>query len=512
MAGTLAGVGEPSGGIGCGEDQLLKPMLGPPHAGCDAMEATDDARGWWRLVWCHERCYKLENDTLRQEIVSVVQSYGASLVCLKKARRFGLWMERTAGPWYVLVTDWREAQPCMHAILQSSGSKPLQTVVLCSSQKQYRRAQEWAASLVDDAGIVHVCEVDDIPETLLAGVIRRCFGQEPGSQEGSGLLHPPNPQSPLILQRRLAEELIVRSAVAAGQACGSGAAVLGEAMLPGWSTMGGGQLGGAEQPQDMASTSAAPSSSSSTTAPSHAEVAATRFHNTLRAAGPPHAGSRDVRLGIFPAGCLGRHQVLAAVAPPPPGDRMTAHPPGSTQGATRPVAGWAAGAASSTSHRSPAQPGGSPIAMLPPSRFFGAAEMALDDGGAAQPTSLTSVAWGPSAAAAGGVASARGLGAVGSSLAPGSGHSYDPWSEFGDEQAHAAVQVFPPPPASDGAYCAAAAADGAPALPWRGGGLGGPGVGAAFGADTPAVHACEALWRQASVVPMGAALGQPMSF
>jgi len=130
----------------------------------------------WQLVWCYERCHKAENQAQRQVIKRVARTVGASLVCLKKARQFGAWMDRSERSPFVLVTDWREAQPCLRAVTQHSGPNvPAHMVVLCEGRRQYMRALDWARVLRPDVGLVHICERSAIPEWLLNGVIKACF-------------------------------------------------------------------------------------------------------------------------------------------------------------------------------------------------------------------------------------------------------------------------------------------------------------------------------------------------
>mmetsp|Transcript_51944 Transcript_51944/g.121617 ORF Transcript_51944/g.121617 Transcript_51944/m.121617 type:complete len:324 (+) Transcript_51944:74-1045(+) len=130
----------------------------------------------WQMVWCYERCHKSENQEQRQVIKKYARAAGASLVCLKKARQFCAWIERSKRPPFVLITDWREAQPCLRAVTQHGGSNiPSHMVVLCEGRRQYMRALDWSKVLRPDIGMVHICEKTNIPDWLLDGVIKRCF-------------------------------------------------------------------------------------------------------------------------------------------------------------------------------------------------------------------------------------------------------------------------------------------------------------------------------------------------
>jgi hypothetical protein len=158
---------------------MMMPEQGPPGlCGLDFVpDQPDIMKGWWRIIWCHERCHKQQNDELRHKVRKVAQMYGASLICLKKSRQFAVWMERAPKTPYVLVTDWREAQPSMQAIAQQHAQKhPMLTVVLCDSKRQAIRATEWARALRPEFGKVQVCESSCIPPSLLGGLIYACFG------------------------------------------------------------------------------------------------------------------------------------------------------------------------------------------------------------------------------------------------------------------------------------------------------------------------------------------------
>lgn len=161
---------------------------------CDALAAAKSSTVWWRLLWCHERCHKGENEDWRMEMRDTAQDYGAALICLKKARQFGSWMDRALRPPFVLVTDWREAQPCIQAISQHKGRNcPVMTVVICDSKRQLSRASEWASRLGPEVGAVQVFEKDAIPTSLLAGLIFKCFGPCAGTKAGDPVLSRPDP-------------------------------------------------------------------------------------------------------------------------------------------------------------------------------------------------------------------------------------------------------------------------------------------------------------------------------
>lgn len=149
---------------------------------------SDSSKAWWRIVWCHERCHKQENQARCQALRGSVNDTGALLVCLKKAVQFALWVKRTSRPPYVLVTDWREAQPCVQALGAATDvSLPFLIVVLCDSPRQYGKASEWAKGFPNVVGPVCVCERSNIPPALLGGIVRKHFGlsgEDGGCEEG----------------------------------------------------------------------------------------------------------------------------------------------------------------------------------------------------------------------------------------------------------------------------------------------------------------------------------------
>lgn len=106
-----------------------------------------DGRVCWQLIWCHERCHKPELDGFRSTMIKCLQEACGRLVCLKKAasleRRLSHIMKVPA----VLLTDWREAKPCMQVLAESPNLNGVVTVVVYTECKQLRAARCWAADL-----------------------------------------------------------------------------------------------------------------------------------------------------------------------------------------------------------------------------------------------------------------------------------------------------------------------------------------------------------------------------
>mmetsp|Transcript_108310 Transcript_108310/g.316849 ORF Transcript_108310/g.316849 Transcript_108310/m.316849 type:complete len:365 (-) Transcript_108310:379-1473(-) len=141
----------------------VQPMAG--HKRVDADAATGP---WWRLVWCHERCHKQESVPRRSLLSQLAAEAGASLVCLKKADKFAAWAAHAERPPFVLLTDWREAKPCLQALApQPQHCRPLLTVILADDAKQFERASLWAGSLPESTGSVHVFPDVDMTKHFL---------------------------------------------------------------------------------------------------------------------------------------------------------------------------------------------------------------------------------------------------------------------------------------------------------------------------------------------------------
>lgn len=124
-------------------------------------EVQADSKDKWYLIWCHERCYKEDFDAVRSDLAKVVEEIGGSLVCLKKASGFGRWVAREQHPPFVLLTDWREAKPCMSIVSQSRVNTPRLAAVYTEQERQFRQASQWASSMPGQG----VC----IPVQVLAG-------------------------------------------------------------------------------------------------------------------------------------------------------------------------------------------------------------------------------------------------------------------------------------------------------------------------------------------------------
>jgi len=135
---------------------------------------TQQTRRWWRLVCCTERLLRQggAEHGRRKAFEEATAVVGAELLCLRKAKQFEAWSRKPGTKPYVLLTDWREAKPCMD-ILAGRGpqNKPVFTVVICEVRGQYGRASRWAeAHSENTAEPVYVCQYLTCSHTLVHGL------------------------------------------------------------------------------------------------------------------------------------------------------------------------------------------------------------------------------------------------------------------------------------------------------------------------------------------------------
>jgi len=158
------------------------PILNGGASGCSFGPDPVSNRNRWKLVWCHERSRKDENRRRREIIHKEVTPHGGHLLTLKKATHFMKWLQRrnqtSRSCTYVLVTDWREAQPLMKGLLEMSDFFwPSLTVVLCSCDRQLMKSANWAQTISPTVGPICSCTQDQIPTSVFHGLIQKCFAQ-----------------------------------------------------------------------------------------------------------------------------------------------------------------------------------------------------------------------------------------------------------------------------------------------------------------------------------------------
>jgi hypothetical protein len=155
-----------------GEGRLAEALGGQVLPGISSWSGAVDPTKPLQLVWCHERCHKQESETRRRAISKAAHDSGAVLICVKKATKFAAWLADGQRQPCVLLTDWREAKPCLEtAALQPPTNRPVATVVLCEQGQQFKRASAWTQTVSRDLGLVHVCQDAGSQNTILTELL-----------------------------------------------------------------------------------------------------------------------------------------------------------------------------------------------------------------------------------------------------------------------------------------------------------------------------------------------------
>lgn len=130
----------------------------------------------WNLIWCHERCYKLENEPTRKMLQEHAPAHGAFVILLRKAAQLALWLDCHPQKPYVLLSDWREARPCIKVLRGDFRRvRPQQMIVLCESPKQLQRASGWSLYADRNTSPIQVADRANIDPCLLNGLVTACF-------------------------------------------------------------------------------------------------------------------------------------------------------------------------------------------------------------------------------------------------------------------------------------------------------------------------------------------------
>jgi len=142
-------------------------IFGNPH--------TWDATGMDRahIVWCCEHIHKPQCDVQRAAVCAAAAQAGARLLCLKKAAQFSTWASAACRAPFVLLTNWREAKPCIAAAQQYPWSRPVNTVVICEQPVQYMRARAWLESDPLLGQHVQVVDESSCPRQLVLDMLSR---------------------------------------------------------------------------------------------------------------------------------------------------------------------------------------------------------------------------------------------------------------------------------------------------------------------------------------------------
>jgi len=132
--------------------------------------------GWWTFLWCHDRCHKPEKDERRMLIRSVITSVGGKLKAVNKAEKALAFAQNYSAFPQVWITEWRHAKPLMLKLQDMDDCpRPWFTLVMCSCERQLLKASKWAQMLPPNVGEVYTCTEDNVPSSLLGGIIQQCF-------------------------------------------------------------------------------------------------------------------------------------------------------------------------------------------------------------------------------------------------------------------------------------------------------------------------------------------------
>lgn len=182
----IAEVSDESTAADSGAEETV-PVVGPASksgqvaqkpASTNSSSGVSSNSAWWQLIWCHERCHKQDCDDKRFIITEAAEESGASLLCLKKAAKYSMWMEQAQRPPYALLTDWREVKPCLQAAaLHPPRNQPAFTVIFCELPKQYERASAWVQSLPVRSDPVHICRDVNTLKGFLADMVNCQLGR-----------------------------------------------------------------------------------------------------------------------------------------------------------------------------------------------------------------------------------------------------------------------------------------------------------------------------------------------
>lgn len=130
-------------------------------------------------MWCYERCHKPEMAGLRQSLQEMAQQMGFSLICIKKGMKLGAWLSTSRRRPYVLLTVWREAQPCIQTlVVQPAFVRPFVTIVVCDTDSQCVRAIQWTRYLDPKLGTVSPVLRHSIPAEVFGGRLRAVYESE----------------------------------------------------------------------------------------------------------------------------------------------------------------------------------------------------------------------------------------------------------------------------------------------------------------------------------------------
>lgn len=159
--------------------------------GSVAALALPNHKQLWKLVWCRwQQCHPQERILRRQFTNNLLKPFGGELLPLIKEKTI-TWLQSDLACPCVLVTDWRNAKPIMEQLQDEPGCiRPRLTVVLCKLRTQIFKAVKWMQTLPPSIGPVFACGEDEIPWSILGGMIQQCFSSSVCDSHASDDSHP----------------------------------------------------------------------------------------------------------------------------------------------------------------------------------------------------------------------------------------------------------------------------------------------------------------------------------
>jgi len=143
----------------------------PPRLACVSTKDVHTAEDpGWTLLWCNERCHKLEVEGFREALREAVEEADGCLVCLKKAAVYERWINRQTLARSVLLCDWREAKPCLNVLEQCPENQPRCIIIYTDSERQHKAAVRWAETTKFSSFHVRVVQGDLHPTELVGYV------------------------------------------------------------------------------------------------------------------------------------------------------------------------------------------------------------------------------------------------------------------------------------------------------------------------------------------------------
>jgi len=144
--------------------------------GSVAALALPNHKQLWKLVWCRwQQCHPQERALRREFTDNLVKPLGGEVLPLNREKAI-TWSQSDQACPSVLVTDWRDAKPVMEQLQDKPDCTPPRlTVVLIKLRRQFSKAEKWLQTLPPSVGPVYACGEDEIPWSLLGGMIQRCF-------------------------------------------------------------------------------------------------------------------------------------------------------------------------------------------------------------------------------------------------------------------------------------------------------------------------------------------------